>query len=172
MARKPTADQLDLFEDFPPVDNTATVNTVKDVVTGANARHVLALRLSEKLDKDGEITAKFLTDEANRAFGGTQAQGVYSSKEAYDAMEAGFNIHLGNTEKSDWPNQNAAWARNKAEELTSRIQKLPTQTRRDGEMDEFQQFSTPPALSFVANWVAAVKPTDVRTYAKYINIGI
>ena len=141
MARKPTADQVDLFEDFPPVDNTATVNTVKDVVTGANARHVLALRLSEKLDKDGEITAKFLTDEANRAFGGTQAQGVYSSKEAYDAMEAGFNIHLGNTEKSDWPNQNAAWAINKAEELTSRIQKLPTQTRRDGEIELFPTLS-------------------------------
>ncbi|HYH36022.1 MAG TPA: strawberry notch family protein, partial [Candidatus Saccharimonadales bacterium] len=28
-------------------------------------------------------------------------------------------------------------------------------------MEEFQQFSTPPALSFVANWVANVKPYDV-----------
>ena len=117
--------------------------------------------MAEKLDKDGEITSRFLTAEANRAFGGTQAEGVYSSKDAYDAMEVAFNIHLSKTEESDWNNKGADWAMDKAQELTQRISKLPTQSRRDEEMEEFQQFSTPPALSFVANWVANIQPTDV-----------
>ena len=125
------------------------------------SRYVLAKRLAKKLDQDGEITSRSLTGEANRVFGGTQAEGVYSSKDAYDAVEVAFNIHLGKTEKADWNNKDADWARDKAQELTKRILKLPTQSRRDEEMEEFQQFSTPPALSFVANWVANVKPTDV-----------
>ena len=178
MAKEPNPNQGDLFDDWLVVDEAVGANQAQDKLTLSNdsvqpkekdavtksfdqSRHILALRLAEKLDKEGEITTKFLADEANRAFGGTQADGVYSSKDAYDGMEAAFNIHLGNTEKADWTDQDAAWARNKASELTNRIQKLPTQTRRDEEMDEFQQFSTPPALSFVANWVANVNDTDV-----------
>ena len=34
---------------------------------------------------------------------------------------------------------------------------LPTQTKRTEEQDKFQQFSTPPPLSFVANWVANIQ---------------
>lgn len=170
MAKKPNPDQNDLFDDWLVLANETVVSNVSvqtqekesdDIVSIDKSRPILALRLAEKLDKDGEITSKFLTDEANRVFGGTQAEGVYSSKDAYDAMEAAFNIHLANTEKADWIDHDAAWAKDKASDLTRRIQKLPTQTRRDEEMDEFQQFSTPPALSFVANWVANVKPDDV-----------
>jgi antirestriction protein ArdC/phage/plasmid primase-like uncharacterized protein/tRNA G10 N-methylase Trm11 len=175
MAKKPSPDQLNLFDDWfivnEPVGKPQDMPTVSSdpvlpeegntvTETFEKSRHVLSLRLAEALDKDGGITSKTLTEEANRAFGGTQAEGAYSSKDAYDAMEAAFNIHLSRTESVDWNNQGGAWARNKAEELTRRIQSLPTQTRRDEEMDEFQQFSTPPALSFVANWVANVKPTD------------
>ncbi len=175
MAKKPSPDQLNLFDDWfivnEPVGKPQDIPTVSSdsvlpeegntvTETFEKNRHVLSLRLAEALDKDGEITSKTLTEEANRAFGGTQAEGAYSSKDAYDAMEAAFNIHLSRTESVEWNNQGGAWARNKAEELTRRIQSLPTQTRRDEEMDEFQQFSTPPALSFVANWVANVKASD------------
>ncbi|MHB8977464.1 MAG: strawberry notch-like NTP hydrolase domain-containing protein [Trichloromonadaceae bacterium] len=175
MAKKPSPDQLNLFDDWfivnEPVGKPQDIPTVSSdsvlpeegntvTETFEKSRHVLSLRLAEALDKDGEITSKILTEEANRAFGGTQAEGAYSSKDSYDAMEAAFNIHLSRTESVDWNNQGGAWARNKAEELTRRIQTLPTQTRRDEEMDEFQQFSTPPALSFVANWVANVKASD------------
>jgi hypothetical protein len=167
MAKQSNPDQWDLFDDWLVAGNAAVSPVIRpketDSLTASfdQSRYVLALHLAEKLDKDGEITVKFLTDEANRAFGGTQAEGVYSTKDAYDAMEAAFNIHLGNTEKADWTDQDAAWAKSKAIELTHRIQKLPTQTRRDEEMDEFQQFSTPPALAFVANWVANVKRSDM-----------
>lgn len=163
---KHNPDQIDLFNDWlvteQPVMNSVT-KTIEDTlpVSFDELRHVLAMRLAEKLGADGEITSKFLTTEANRAFGGSQAQGTYLSKDAYDALEAAFNIHLLKTEDSGWTAQNAEWARLKTIELTNRIQKLPTQTRRDEEMDEFQQFSTPPALSFVANWVANVGSSDV-----------
>ena len=145
--------QLNLFGDWL----VAGVTTIP----AEKSRYVLAKRLAKKLDQDGEITSRFLTGEANRVFGGTMAEGLYSSKDAYDAVEVAFNIHLSKTEKADWNNKDADWARDKAQELASRILKLPTQSRRDEEMEEFQQFSTPPALSFVANWVANVQPTDV-----------
>jgi antirestriction protein ArdC/phage/plasmid primase-like uncharacterized protein len=167
MAKQFNPDQRDLFDDWlvsggttiSPVIQTKETDSL--AVSLHKSRYLLALRLAEKLNKDEDITTKFLTDEANRAFGGTQAEGIYSTKDAYDAMEAAFNIHLGNTENASWTDQDAAWAKSKVNELTIRIQKLPTQTRRDEEMDEFQQFSTPPALSFVASWVANVKPADV-----------
>ncbi len=153
MAKRFDPKQLNLFGDWQVTRDTT--------ISSEKSRYVLAKRLAKKLDQDGEITSRFLTAEANRVFGGTMAEGFYSSKDAYDAVEVAFNIHLDKTERTDWNNQDADWARDKAQELANRILKLPTQSRRDEEMDEFQQFSTPPALSFVANWVANVKPTDV-----------
>ena len=153
MAKRKNPQQMSLFGDWLVVEGVAEPPN--------KPRFLLAQRLAEKLNKDGEITSRFLTTEANRVFGGTQAEGMYSSKDAYDAMEVAFNIHLNTTERSDWNSKNTEWASNKAQELTERILKLPTQTRRDEEMDEFQQFSTPPALSFVANWVANVNSSDV-----------
>jgi predicted RNA methylase len=38
--------------------------------------------------------------------------------------------------------------------------KLPTQTKRTEEQDEWQQFSTVPALAYMANWVANVQPGE------------
>jgi antirestriction protein ArdC/phage/plasmid primase-like uncharacterized protein/predicted RNA methylase len=160
MAKRFNPNQLNLFTDWLVVGDTTTVPPPEKFNID-KARYVLAKKLAGKLDKDGEITTKFLTAEANRVFTGTQAEGMYSSKDAYDAMEVAFNIHLMSTERADWIGKDGTWAKNKAKELTDRIQKLPTQSRRDEEMEEFQQFSTPPALSFVANWVANISPSDV-----------
>lgn len=162
--------QLDLFDDWLVVPEPVASNppqAAPEPPTAAAApptfdesRHRLAVELAAKLGQDGEITSAFLTDTANRVFGGTQAEGTYSPKDAYDAMEAAFNLHLIATEAADWIGNGAEWAQAKATELTWRIQRLPTQSRRDPEMDEWQQFSTPPALAFVANWVANIRPTD------------
>ncbi|PPC90846.1 MAG: hypothetical protein CTY34_06195 [Methylobacter sp.] len=171
MAKKPIFNQgqLDIFSVFedwlvaepPPADKpVATINEPQESSPN-DSRHLLALRLAQRLSEDGGITSKVLTEEANRAFGGTQAGGDYLSKDAYDALEAAFNIHLLGTEDANWTALNADGAKLKVVDLTNRIQRLPTQTRRDEEMEEFQQFSTPPALSFVANWVANVKKDDV-----------
>lgn len=168
--------QLSLFDDWLVDATPAAPQTIMEPIaepeqpvvaatseqspTIDESRYHLAIGLAAKLNDEGEITNAFLTHTANRVFGGTQSEGTYSPKDAYDAMEAGFNLHLLATETANWIDNGAVWAQVKAAELTQRIQRLPTQTRRDPEMDEFQQFSTPPALSFVANWVANVQPSD------------
>ena len=158
MAKKRNANphQLDLFDDWLISDSSATAKVTENVQETTerneiveqpqatkNLRYLLSLNLANKLDKDGVITSSFLTSEANRFFGGTQAEGAYSSKDAYDAMEAAFNIHLSRTESADWINQNAVSAQSKATQLTQRIQSLPTQTRRDEEMDDMSFVSEP-----------------------------
>jgi antirestriction protein ArdC/phage/plasmid primase-like uncharacterized protein len=161
--------QVDLFDDWLVVEPPVTLTPVIPIVAVEeskerslhDSRHTLALNLAQKLAADGEVSSRYLTDEANRVFGGSQAEGTYLNKDAYDALEAAFSIHLLGSEDADWTKQGAEWASTKAAELTNRIQGLPTQTRRDEEMEEYQQFSTPPALSFVANWVANVGPDDV-----------
>jgi hypothetical protein len=130
MAKTPNPDQVDLFDDWLVVEeavspsNNSTQTIEKEDETGIvdfdKARYQLALRLADKLDSDGGINTKLLTDEANLAFGGTQAEGVYWTKDAYVAMEAAFNIHLTRTENADFALQNAAWASNKAAELLIR----------------------------------------------------
>ena len=168
--------QLSLFDDWlVEVTSNAPQTTMEPIAepeqpevaatqvqprTIDESRYHLAIGLAAKLNGEGEITSAFLTHTANRVFGGTQSEGTYSPKDAYDAMEAGFNLHLLATETANWIDNGVEWAQAKAVELTQRIERLPTQTRRDLEMDEFQQFSTPPALAFVANWVANVQPSD------------
>jgi phage/plasmid primase-like uncharacterized protein/tRNA G10 N-methylase Trm11 len=116
--------------------------------------------LAAKLSTPEGITKAYLTEQANLAFDGSMAGGKHSFKDAYDLMEAAVNIHLLNSEKS--PSEfNAKTASEKVIELTQLVEKLPTQTVRDPEMDRMQQFSTPPALSFVANWVAQVNNADI-----------
>ncbi|CAG0943795.1 hypothetical protein BROC_02405, partial [Candidatus Brocadiaceae bacterium] len=115
--------------------------------------------LAAKLNAPEGITKAYLTDQANLAFDGSMADGTHSFKDAYDLMEAAVNIHLLNTEQSP-AEFNAKTAAEKVVELTQLVEKLPTQTVRDPEMDRMQQFSTPPALAFAANWVANINNTD------------
>ena len=124
-----------------------------------SARLAVSGFVQKQMAKSEAFTSRQLFDEADRAFGGTQAEGKYSPKDAYDAMESGVNQYLLAT---PFP---IAVEADKAADIASLLQDkiriLPTQTRRDAEMDEFQQFSTPPALSYVANWVAAIKPGEI-----------
>lgn len=113
-----------------------------------------------KLDRGEKFTSRELFDAADKAYGGTQAEGTYSPKDAYDGMEAGVNRWL-----MSKPGIKAGGSAEAAAAMVQRfkteiLEKLPTQTRRDAEMDEFQQFSTPPSLAYVASWVANVNAED------------
>lgn len=127
----------------------------------AEPRFALAVELSHILNREGVVTKLDVFEKANAAFGGTRAEGKYSNRDAYDAMESAFNLHLLHTEKSTWTELDADEAVAKIQDLTSRVrQGLLTQTVRDSESDEFQQFSTPPAHSFAVNWVANITKDD------------
>ena len=124
-------------------------------------RYRLAQRLHERLADGEPLTPRQLSAEATDVFGGTQAEGKWLSKDAYDALEVAVNLHLRERESSAWTGLTPEAAAQKARDLTRLVQRLPTQTRRDEEMDEFQQFSTPPALAFVANWSANIRAEDI-----------
>ena len=103
------------------------------------------------------ITWQELFLMADSEFGGTQAQGVYTPKDAYDAVELGVNMHIMETLSSPSLRHGEVGAISVIRAYQDVLAMLPTQTKRTAEMDEFQQFSTPPTYAYLANWVANIK---------------
>jgi len=119
--------------------------------------------VADRVSKGRLFVAKDLFDQADKYFGGTQAQGKYVAKDAYELMELGVNQYIKKIgigfEPTGAVNSPAVHERIKL--LKQLVNKLPTQTRRTTESGEFQQFSTPPHLAFVVNWVANLNKDDV-----------
>ncbi|MBP3554450.1 MAG: strawberry notch family protein [Clostridia bacterium] len=108
------------------------------------------------------LTSKALYLLADQAFGGTQAEGAYNRKDAYDAMELAVNQFLfteANKQKKIFNStaQNAVQTESFMEDIVSL---LPTQNVRTQEMEDFQQFSTPPSIAYLAAWVANIFESD------------
>lgn len=118
----------------------------------------LASVLIPLIDKGTAFNSAFLFEQADKAFGGTQAQGVYTPKDAYDAMELAVNEYLMDFARDF--NGDAKTAVRAINKLQNLVDKLPTQTKRTAEMESFQQFSTPPTLAYLAAWVADISNTD------------
>ena len=110
-----------------------------------------------KLDNGETFTSQELFDHADLAYGGSQGEGKYSVKDAYDSMELGVNKFLANLS----PDVPGHVAERTVAGLKEMLKKIPTQTKRTKEQDDFQQFSTPPTLAYVAAWVSRVGPGDV-----------
>lgn len=121
----------------------------------------LAQKVADKLsgpESDRGLNARDFFKMADETYGGTRSQGKYGPSDAYDSLETGVNLYLkGRTD----PTVDAESAKRTVEQLESLLDRLPSQTNRSGEKDEYQQFSTPPAYAFVANWLANIKPGDV-----------
>ena len=128
--------------------------------------------LNETLGLD-TMSGQDLFNMADKAFGGTQADGVYTPKDAYDAMEAGVNKHLHNDEvmvyldnkldgaKANPNTDDMALVHGFATGLEAIDEQMPTQTKRTVEQQELQQFSTPHSYGFIMNWLAGVREDDV-----------
>lgn len=114
----------------------------------------------DQLAKNEAFTWQALFAQADAAFAGTQAEGKYTPKDAYDAMEAGMNSYILANPGAFNPNASNEAAALIVTRLHNLTQLLPTQSKRTAEQDEFQQFSTVPALAFAANWAAAVSSGD------------
>ena len=111
-------------------------------------------------EADGSFDWRALFEQADAAFGGTQAEGKYTPKDAYDAMEAGVNQFILSRPSEFNPNASQDAAHIIVERLHRLTQMLPTQSKRTAEQDEFQQFSTVPALAYAANWAANMNSAD------------
>lgn len=102
---------------------------------------------------------RHLLDLAAQAYGGTLAEGKFTIKDAYDALEAAVNIYV---ERRVRDYLVAGFAPEDTLGLLQRVQdRLPTQAMRTREQQLHQQFSTPPTLAFAAVRAAGIRPDDV-----------
>ena len=111
------------------------------------------------LERGQRIDAGVLRAVMDSAFGGSDSEGAWDWKTAYDACEAATVLFLrkfGPVMRSR-AGSNAAMA----PMLAKIASLLPTHTRRSEESQTLQQFSTPIALGFAASVAAAITPTDL-----------
>lgn len=115
--------------------------------------------LTEHLRAGKGLPSKTLYAICDEAFGGTQAEGAYNRKDAYDAMELAVNRYLLDTmaRYNDGSVENALEGLAEAQKILSL---LPTQSVRTQEQQDFQQFSTPPSIAYLAAWAANINSQD------------
>lgn len=117
-----------------------------------------------QLSEGKKFTSQELQEAANKAYGGTMAEGKYDVKAMTDAMELGVNRYIIDTvsnEQSDFNAPEAKKAVESIDEITSDIlSMIPTQTKRSEEQISLQQFSTPPNIAYLASWVANIDKSD------------
>ena len=181
---EPTANELKVFNDFfgdteTPTQNvqntpkssenvsgeetpaqTQKVNTEQNTgeievkatdsaTTKSKGTIQIADYVAEKLSKGEKLSAMELQTISAKAFGGTMANNVYTVKDAYDAMELGVNKYILSMKDVS------------AQKMLELLELLPTQTKRTEEQVKFQQFSTPPSIAYLANYVANVNAKDI-----------
>ena len=119
--------------------------------------HAARLLLPD-LECGHRIDAALLRAAMEQAFAGSDTQGAWNWKSAYDACEAAAVLFL-----RRFGHAMAVRAGSGAAllpMLTKVAGLLPSHTRRSEESETFQQFSTPLPLAFVAATAAAITPSD------------
>lgn len=132
-----------------PVDGQGADGKLEKVVSLVR----VAQRVTERLGHNKKLMAGRLFWYADDAFDGSQAQGSYSVKDAYDALELGVNQFIAKRQVGS----DARKAKEDLVFLNDLVELLPTQSKRSDETDEFQQFSTPPPLAYAAAWLANIQ---------------
>ncbi len=126
---------------------------------GSSAIVAAAHRLLSDLERGRRIDAALLRAAMEHAFGGSDADGVWDWKAAYEACEAATILFL---RKFGPAIRTQATSPRGALRMLGRIAALlPTHTRRSQESQALQQFSTPVDLAFVVATAAAITPNDV-----------
>ena len=115
--------------------------------------------LNDYLKAGKVLAAKDLYQISEEAFGGTQAEGAYNRKDAYDAMELAVNQYIAGS-MADYNGTTAAEAVEGLRKMQSILDLLPTQSVRTEEQLQYQQFSTPPNIAYTAAWLANINSQD------------
>ena len=118
--------------------------------------------LLDTLQAGHRLSATVLRVALTKAFGGTDSQGAWAWKDAYDAAEAAAVLFLRRyglamrREAGAGPQGPAAMLA-----MLERLAALePSHTRRSEEQVRLQQFSTPLPLAYAAVQAAAIRPGD------------
>lgn len=131
----------------------------EDGIDTAQAIHQAAVLLLPFLEQGKPITTAALRIAMTENFGGTDAQGFWIWKDAYEALEAAqvlFLRRFGSAIQSRSASPQATLA------MMKRIAELvPTHTRRSDESQAMQQLSTPLPLAFVTAHAAAITSSDL-----------
>jgi len=125
----------------------------------ARAIHQAAASLLPVLEQGKPITTAALRASMTDSFGGTDAQGLWVWKDAYEALEAAQVLFLRRFGR-------AILSRSNSPEATLAMMKriadlVPTHTRRSDESQAMQQLSTPLPLAFVTARAAAISSSDL-----------
>jgi tRNA G10 N-methylase Trm11 len=124
-----------------------------------NKYQQLADIVLEKLRAKEKVNISNLYKSANDIFGGTMSDNVYNIKDLYDAMELAVNqyiLEFGGYEFTS----NIDDAKLVLQHIEFMLDKIPTQTKRTDDMVKLQQFSTPPNIAYVVNWLANITTND------------
>ncbi|MGB4826344.1 MAG: strawberry notch family protein, partial [Paracoccaceae bacterium] len=119
----------------------------------------VAEALQPDLAQGFQIDALRLRVEMERAFGGSDADGAWDWKLAYEAGEAALVLFLRNFGRALLARAGSPAALLPI--LAKVASLLPTHTRRSEEMERFQQFSTPLPMGLVALAAAQITPRDL-----------
>lgn len=116
-----------------------------------------AARVMSLLERGKTVTAADLRQIMIEALGGSDAEGLWLWKDAYEATEAAQVLFLRKfrsiASRAQSPQSTLAM-------VTKVARLLPTQTRRSEESQALQQFSTPIPLAYVASRAAGITPAD------------
>lgn len=137
--------------DYTVVTNKTKENTVNQTKTGKGNEksQKIADFVFNKLSNGAAFTSNELFSTAADIYGGTMANNVFTSKDAYDAMELGINQYILSRDNISF------------EDMFDILKLIPTQTKRADGMDSYQQFSTPPTIAYLAEYAANVTSDDV-----------
>jgi predicted RNA methylase len=119
----------------------------------------LVEELAERIEKGESFDNPKLTETADRAFGGTRAEGKYTARDAYDALEVAVNKYLLEKHARALMQINVCGAL--ASVLRPLLKRLPRQSDRTLVQTELQQFSTPPTLAYFAARLLDPKQSDI-----------
>src|ERR1044072_1060633 len=127
-------------------DNTTSVCTARTNALYCST-HELIVELEERIEDGEPFDNSKLTRTADRIFAGTRAEGRYTLRDAYDALEIAVNNYLLERHAQELMQMDVCDAL--ASVLRPLLQRLPWQSDRTLEQTELQQFSTPPTLAYL-----------------------
>jgi len=111
------------------------------------------------IERGVRIDASILRTAMNSAFGGSDSEGAWDWKTAYDACEAAQILFL---RKFGPAMRSRAGSPALLLAMLAKVASLlPTHMRRSEESQALQQFSTPIGLGFAASVAAAITPSDL-----------
>jgi predicted RNA methylase len=139
---------------FDPVATIA--HLTPEALQGENLIIEVGNGIAQSLRQGKQINASRLSQLMSAAAGGTDAEGCWHWKEAYEALEVGWVLYLRQYGKA-LTKQNASFVLKHLLELQAL---LPTQARRSEDQIELQQFSTPVSLAYLAAKSAQIQASD------------